>query len=978
MERFKSITIIFLLVGGLLTSIALAKPAGVLLQEGIYAEEIEGNLNAAIKIYEQIIKDDSAERAHVAQALYRLGLCHLKKQNEQQAKAVFEKLVTQFPEQTSIVDKAQPLLDEMTTPDPAALMPPETLVYLEVGSPGKQLETILNMLKGTPFENPFAVIGGGAVEDAGKPRQKSPGDIMAALLNPSMMAEFKKIRGFAVGLAGVGNNPPGVAILFPGKSDALRGILLAGLSIAGTPGEPIEGMQTLRIGDAAGIAYDNNAIIIAQPMEKLRWCVKQYKGVTNEPTLASKNKAFKKLSRKVREESALTIWADVDKTFASLAKQFPNENMPQQFRAIDGIADLENIEDIIAHFSIQEKHIIVEANVSFKDGHKCLAYDLIRTPNLTRAGFKAVPSDAIALVSLALGESEDARIDTAQKIARNLTGLDIGREVFTNIEQVTLFAIPPSPASKESPLAKNISPILPSLGLVVTSHNPQRTHRLLTELLGLANLVTSSQMTDQKSNPAGGKYQIGVVENEAIYCYLGQADKSTILTLSPEVLQACLSAVKSRRTVLTAGPLHQSLSQLSPDISKLALVNIGGVVRVADAHIHREVDPADNPNNYPLPYSQLLEQLAKTCDNTIVQLRTGEELNNFNVRCSIDELPPLGGVFPVLMQLSRGIPSNLLPCATDPYPADGALVSPEAELELSWTPGINATSHKVYFGTEKEKISLLGKVEEPEFSKLPSLKRDNEYYWRVDEVQPDGSIVKGKVWSFNTGKLVAWWKLDETSGTTAYDSAGKYNGTVHGARWTRGQVGGALEFDGKDDYIDIDIPAPLEQMTIAMWLKYDTVQGESPMEPGSYSSLISRDDYMDTGSVHLNLINIDGSVFIDFNVNGMMEEFQSESSLTAGTWYHVMVTYDNPNKTATIYINGQVDISIDETAGPALIGEAAIGDWTGAFYETDRHLDGTLDDIRIYNYALSEDEVTAIYKSANPPLTLLKKAEKDE
>jgi len=203
MEKFKSITIIYLLAVGLLTSIALAKPAGVLLQEGIYAEEIEGNLNAAIKIYEQIIKDDSAERAHVAQALYRLGLCHLKKQNEQQAKAVFEKLVTQFPEQTSIVDKAQPLLDEMTTPDPAALMPPETLVYLEVGSPGKQLETILNMLKGTPFENPFAVIGGGVAEDAGAPRQKSPGDILAALLNPSMMAEFKKIRGFAVGLAGV-------------------------------------------------------------------------------------------------------------------------------------------------------------------------------------------------------------------------------------------------------------------------------------------------------------------------------------------------------------------------------------------------------------------------------------------------------------------------------------------------------------------------------------------------------------------------------------------------------------------------------------------------------------------------------------------------------------------------------------------------------------------------------------------------------
>ena len=123
MERFKGIMIIFLLVVGSLGSAASAKSVSVLLQEGLYAEEIEGDLDAAIKIYEQITEDKSAQRAHVAQAMYRLGMCHIKKRNEEQAKAVFTKLVAEFSEQTSIIEKVRPLLEEMSYSDPAELMP---------------------------------------------------------------------------------------------------------------------------------------------------------------------------------------------------------------------------------------------------------------------------------------------------------------------------------------------------------------------------------------------------------------------------------------------------------------------------------------------------------------------------------------------------------------------------------------------------------------------------------------------------------------------------------------------------------------------------------------------------------------------------------------------------------------------------------------------------------------------------------------
>ena len=89
MEKFRSITIIFLLAVCVLTSSAQGKSASALLQEGLYAEEIEGDMDKAISIYEQVIEKKSAQDSHKAQALYRLGMCYLKTQNQQRAKAMF-------------------------------------------------------------------------------------------------------------------------------------------------------------------------------------------------------------------------------------------------------------------------------------------------------------------------------------------------------------------------------------------------------------------------------------------------------------------------------------------------------------------------------------------------------------------------------------------------------------------------------------------------------------------------------------------------------------------------------------------------------------------------------------------------------------------------------------------------------------------------------------------------------------------------
>ncbi len=946
MERLKNITIIFLLAVGLLSSVTFAKSSSVLLQEGLYAEQVDGDLDAAIRIYEQIIADTSAQRSHIAQAMYRQGMCYLKRQNEQQAKEVFGKLVANFSDQTKIVDKVKPMLDELGNADPAALMPPETLIYIETGSPGRQIETILNMLKGTPFENPLAALGGGKGPGPGG---KSPGDIMAALMNPSMIAEFKKIRGMGIGVTGVAqNNPPVIAVLFPGKSDALRGLILAGLGMAGTPGEPIEGMQTVTIAGTAGVAYDDNIVIIAQPAGQLAWSVKQYKGVTSKPTLASSNKSFAKLSKKARQENALTIWANVDEVFAGLSEIFPEDQIPSQIRIADGIADFRNIDDLIIFFNIQENGIALETNIAFKDGHHCLAYNMIRTPNLSRAGFEAVPAEAVALVSLALGEAGSAQAIAAGRSIENLTGLDIGREIFANIEQINLFALPPDSASAR--VNKAMPPIATNLGLAVTSHNPQQTRQILTQLLTVSNLIAGQSDSGQPGQGTG-KYQIGLVNNQKLYCYMNQMNKTTVLSLNPDVVETSISAINRRRSVFTAGPLQEAVNKLSPTTSKLVLVNVGGGIRIADAYLEATYD---NPQN---PAHKMYAQLAQACDKTGIQFRTDERINNFNARFSIDQLPPLDNVFPLLMQLSQTDPTAKVK-ATKPQPRDGATIGLTTVSELEWKAGANAKSHKVYFGTKRDELPLLAEVQSASYDELPEMEEDAKYYWRVDEVWADGTVIAGDVCSFTTGKLVGWWKFDGN----ANDSSGNgNNGTENGdPTYVAGKIAQAISFDGDGDRIEVPATVagnpelfPATAISASAWVR-------ATVSANALYSLVRHE-------FHFTPLQTYGggaraAAFTNQNGSRALHVTSSDwSKINDGKWHHYAVTYNNGIH--EVWIDGTKEVSNNFGSFPLWTGD----DQPWVFGGRERgegdgeHYPGELDDVRIYNYALSEGEITALY-----------------
>ncbi|MBL7221178.1 MAG: DUF4019 domain-containing protein [Phycisphaerae bacterium] len=86
---------------------AYAESPAMLLEKGVFAEETKGDIDAAIKIYKQIIDNAKANRKHVAQAHYRLGACLVKQKQYTKATPVLREFIARFPKETKLVARAQ-------------------------------------------------------------------------------------------------------------------------------------------------------------------------------------------------------------------------------------------------------------------------------------------------------------------------------------------------------------------------------------------------------------------------------------------------------------------------------------------------------------------------------------------------------------------------------------------------------------------------------------------------------------------------------------------------------------------------------------------------------------------------------------------------------------------------------------------------------------------------------------------------------
>jgi hypothetical protein len=284
-------------------------------------------------------------------------------------------------------------------------------------------------------------------------------------------------------------------------------------------------------------------------------------------------------------------------------------------------------------------------------------------------------------------------------------------------------------------------------------------------------------------------------------------------------------------------------------------------------------------------------------------------------------------------------------------PADGAN-NVSINADLSWIAGIGATSHDVYFGTASSPPFIWNQAET---TYDPGTMAENTtYYWQIDEV--NGGTVTGDIWSFTTGSpssAVGWWKLDETTGITASDSSGSgYNGMLQNGLTfdndsVTGVYDGALSLDGTDDCISLPaLNLNSNTVTITAWVKTNGT-------PSSWDPIV----FSRGGSTAAGL-NFGNSTDLRYHWNGGNYGWDSGLNVPNAQWTFVALVVE-PTK-ATIYMDDGTFQSATNTVSHAIEefnGTTHIG-WDSNWSE--RHLDGAIDDVRIYPAALSSGDIQII------------------
>ena len=302
--------------------------------------------------------------------------------------------------------------------------------------------------------------------------------------------------------------------------------------------------------------------------------------------------------------------------------------------------------------------------------------------------------------------------------------------------------------------------------------------------------------------------------------------------------------------------------------------------------------------------------------------------------------------------------------AYEPVPGDGSkFVDPENPT-LSWTGGLNSALHTVYFSDNFDDVNDGVNGTQTGFTNYTPgpLESDKTYYWRVDELEAQG-MHTGDIWSFTTlpdiavndPSLVGWWKLDEGLGNVAIDWSGYGNhATLQGnPEWTNGYDGGALQCDGNGD-----------------WATTELMPADYGLDGGNPKTV--------TAWVYTTGFNNGGIYNMGSPTDG--QQFCLRTTTTVDTWraqrygyptYDFDVTYPSLNRwvhfaqvytgntagnLTTMYADGvsigtQV-IELNTANTPFVLGR----------YGASAGFDGIIDDIRLYNKALTLQEIEQVMR----------------
>ena len=290
-----------------------------------------------------------------------------------------------------------------------------------------------------------------------------------------------------------------------------------------------------------------------------------------------------------------------------------------------------------------------------------------------------------------------------------------------------------------------------------------------------------------------------------------------------------------------------------------------------------------------------------------------------------------------------------------------ALVWPDGStVEHEFSPTFPAQNEDISYGFKGAETTLIP-VGSPAAILIPTGPQDDPNWRGGNEPFGEAGWMGATTGiGFSTSAdpdLQAYWAF-EGAGSTATDSSNwARDGTIFGASRTgSGKIGSALAFDGYNDYVSINVPGSMEQMTISMWVNFNFISGAEQYDIATPIGHVGEE----TGAFFLTFL---AWGVPEFTLIGPTDEYLigGTDSVALDTWYHIAVTYDNINHMGRIYFDGKEEGFSVNTVGPALLGNATIG-----VANNDGCVDGRIDEVAIWSKVLDEEQIKQLAAGASP------------
>jgi hypothetical protein len=207
--------------------------------------------------------------------------------------------------------------------------------------------------------------------------------------------------------------------------------------------------------------------------------------------------------------------------------------------------------------------------------------------------------------------------------------------------------------------------------------------------------------------------------------------------------------------------------------------------------------------------------------------------------------------------------------------------------------------------------------------------------------------------------LVSWWPGEGN----AQDIIGPNDGTLQGGTtFALGMVGQAFRFDGVDDYVQVPHDPSLNPdsaLTIEAWIHSASTEGPRIIvakwndDTGDWSYIFK--DHNDSDKLRIELSE---------SIHNDLADLEGGTSIALGTWVHVATTYNSGEGIVRLYFNGVEDASLAVGSGRLI--DASLTDLLiGAHSFGIENFAGLIDEVSIYNRALSAEEIAAIFDAGS-------------